>query len=249
MRAILVDDEPLARERLRSMLAEASVDIDIVGEAENGRRAVPLIHELKPDLVFLDIQMPGLDGFDVLDLLAPPRPHIIFVTAYDAYALRAFEVHALDYLTKPVTQERLETALRHFANHMALHEASDGIDALRAERAAAEPLKRLTLHAGRRLRIVEPAEVRYFEADEKVVFAHLAVGGKHITDFTLQELEDRLDPDGWMRIHRAYLINIEAIRELTPWFSGTYQLTLDDKTVLPVARRRARDVKTMLRGA
>ncbi len=248
MRVLLVDDEPLARERLRAMLADSSGEIDIVGEAENGRRAVPMIHTLKPDLVFLDIQMPGLNGFDVLDLLAPPRPHIIFVTAYDEYALRAFEVHALDYLTKPITQERLDTALRHFANHMALHDAGRGLDALRAERAATEPLKRLTLHTGRRLRIVDPAEVRYFEANEKVVFAHLRTGGKHIIDFTLQELESRLDPAGWMRIHRAYLINIDAIRELTPWFSGTYQLTLDDKTVLPVARRRAKDVKAMLRG-
>lgn len=244
LRAILVDDEFLARERLRKLLSQVDVDVEIVGDAASGRQAIPLIHEMQPDLVFLDVQMPVLDGFDVLDLLAPPRPHVVFVTAYDEYALRAFEVHALDYLTKPVSRERLQASLERITSLIATKQPPEGLDTLQQERAT-QPLRRLTLHVGSRLRVVEPTEVRYFEARDKVVFAHTAERD-YFTDFTLQTLEQRLDTSQFLRIHRSFLINVATIRELTPWFSGTYQLKLTDGTLLPVSRRRVKPLKTFL---
>ena len=247
LEAIVVDDEGLARDRLRSLLHRADVAVEVVGEASSGRQAVPLIHDVRPHLVFLDIQMPGLDGFDVVDLIAPPRPHIIFVTAFDAYALRAFEVHALDYLTKPVSLERLNGSLQRIASLLAQQLPATDLDRLETARQA-EPLRRLTLQIGRRLRVTEPGEVRYFEARDKLVFVHLFDGKAYPTHFTLQTLEDRLDKDQFLRIHRAFLVNVRTIRELAPWFSGTFQIRLDDGTQLPVSRRRARAVKEVLKG-
>ena len=245
LRVILVDDEPLARERLRGLLHRADTEVELVAEAGSGREAIPLIHEHRPDLVLLDIQMPGLDGFDVVDLLAPPRPHIVFVTAFDTYALRAFEVHALDYLTKPVTLERLNRLLARIEALKERNASDEALDRLEASRAEA-PLRRLTLQMGRRLRVTEPEEIRYFEAREKIVLAHLFEGKAYPTHFTIQTLERRLDHTAFLRIHRAFLVNLTAIRELSPWFSGTLQLGLDDGTKLPISRRRVRAVKQII---
>lgn len=247
MRVLLVDDERLARERFRTLLERSRFAHEIVGEAESGKKAIPLIYETRPDLVFLDIQMPGLDGFEVLDLLAPPRPHVVFVTAYDEYALRAFEVHALDYLTKPVKLERLERSLERIQTLVAQRQADVALDRFAATRAK-EPLRRLTLHAGRRLRVTDPTDIRFIEAREKLVFATLFDDTTYTSDLTLQALADRLDSQQFLRVHRAYLVNVAAIRELIPWFSGTYQIRLDDATKVPVARRRVRAVKELLGG-
>lgn len=247
MRVLLVDDERLARERFRTLLERSRFTYEIVGEAESGKKAIPLIYETRPDLVFLDIQMPGLDGFEVLDLLAPPRPHVVFVTAYDDYALRAFEVHALDYLTKPVKLERLERSLERIQGLVAKRQPDAALDRFAAARAD-EPLRRLTLHAGRRLRVTEPGDIRFIEAREKLVFATLFDGTTYTSELTLQALADRLDAQQFLRVHRAYLVNVAAIRELIPWFSGTYQIRLDDETKVPVARRRVRAVKELLGG-
>ncbi len=246
MRVMIVDDEALARERLRALLAETEVPVDVVGEAASGKQALPLIHAERPDLVFLDVQMPVLDGFDVLDLIAPPRPHVVFVTAYDEYALRAFEVHALDYLTKPVNLERLRGSLQRIQGLVAQQAPDPALDAFTATRTDV-PLRRLTLHVGSRLRVVDPAEVQYFEARDKLVLAHTGRSAPHV-DFPLQQLEQRLDAAQFLRIHRAFLVNVTQIRELVPWFSGTYQLKLMDGRTLPLARRRVRAVKAFLKG-
>jgi two-component system LytT family response regulator len=243
MRCVLVDDEAPARERLRDLLGQASIDVEVAGEAGSGKEAVPLIHETRPDVVFLDVQMPVIDGFEVVELLVPPRPHIVFVTAYDEHALRAFEVHALDYLTKPVRLERLDRTLAHLAGLAAPRDLS----ALGRLRAGGE-LQRLTLHGGGRLHVVPVGSVRFFEAEEKSVFAALKEG-KLRTDFGLDELETRLDPQRFLRIHRSYIVNAAAVRELVPWFSGTWQVKLDDGTQLPVARRRVAAVKQLLGSA
>lgn len=247
IRALIVDDEPLARERLRALLDEAEAPVTVVGEADSGKEAVPLIHETQPDVVFLDVQMPVLDGFDVVDLLAEPRSHIVFVTAYDEYALRAFEAHALDYLTKPVRIERLDKTLQRVQKTLG-HTSSSGagLDALRAERQDA-PLRRLTVHVGRKLRVIDLDAVRYIEADDKLVFVHLDTS-KYRTDFTLDELEQRLDPTRFVRTHRSTIVNLDAAYELVPDSSGTYRIRLDDGTELPVARRRVADVKQALGG-
>ena len=247
LNSIIIDDEPLARERMRSLLERTDIKVSIIGEAGNGREAIPLIHEKRPSLIFLDIQMPGLDGFDVVDLIAPPLPHIIFVTAFDQYALRAFEVHALDYLTKPVTLERLNRSLHRIHELLAESQTKQGIGTLQEERKN-QPLRKLTLQLGKKMRVVDPGDVRYFEAKDKLVFARLFDGKEYPTHFTLQTLEQRLDASQFMRTHRAFLVNTHTIRELSTWFSGTYQMRLDDGSTLPVSRRRARIVKEFLKG-
>jgi two-component system LytT family response regulator len=246
MRCVLVDDEPLARERFRALLEESDASVEIVGEAGSGREAVPLIHEAEPDVVFLDVQMPALDGFDVVDLLAPPRPHVVFVTAYDEYALRAFEVHALDYLTKPVRLGRLNDALHHVQQRVDAEASDAGLEALRSDRQS-EPLRRLTVHVGRRLRVVDLDRVRWIESDDRLVFAHLD-DARYRTDFTLDTLEQRLPAGRFVRTHRTCIVNLDAVFEMVPGTSGTYTLRLDDGHTVPVARRRAQRVKDALGG-
>ncbi|PSQ93766.1 MAG: DNA-binding response regulator [Bacteroidetes bacterium QH_2_63_10] len=250
MRCLLVDDEPLARERLQSLLEEADADTDIVAEAGGGQEAVSLIHEHDPDVVFLDVQMPVLGGFDVVDLLPDrdQRPHIVFVTAYDEYALDAFEVHALDYVTKPVRIGRLSRTLARVQEALENEDTKKQgkLDDLRDARRD-ETLKRLTVHVGRRLRVVPLGEVRWIEADEGFVFAH-TTEGRYRTDFTLNELEERLPEEDFVRTHRSSIVNLEAVYELVPEPAGTAVLRLQDGTEIKVARRRTSDVKEALGG-
>ena len=250
LRAVVVDDEPLARERLVALLAEVAPHVEVVGQAGGGRAAVPLVHRERPDVVFLDVAMPVINGFDVVDLLAPPRPHVVFVTAYDDHALRAFEVHALDYLVKPVGRERLAEAVRRVERPAPDAASAAGLDALRAS-PDRRPLLRLAVHVGRRLRVVDLSEVDYFEASDKLVLARLRAAPPSAelpVDFTLDALERRLDPARFVRSHRAFLVNLDRVREVVPWFSGGSRLRLDGGAELPVSRRRARDVRAVLTG-
>ena len=247
VRCLLVDDEPLARERLRALLDEADAAVEIVAEAEGGREAVSLLHEHEPDVVFLDVQMPVLDGFDVVDLLpssSTDRPHIVFVTAYDEYALQAFEVHALDYVTKPVRLDRLNTTLDRVREALSEEGGQEKIDALRASRQD-QPLKRLTVHIGKRLRVVPLDEVRWIGAEEGFVFVHTR-DGRYRTDFTLGELEERLPPEDFIRTHRSTIVNLDAAYEFVPEPAGTAVLRLRDGTEVKVARRRTEEVKAAL---
>jgi two-component system, LytTR family, response regulator len=233
LRCILVDDEPLARERLRALLAEATTEVEVVGEAEAGRAALALIQELHPDVVFLDVSMPGLDGFDVAELIIPPRPFIVFVTAHGEHALRAFDVQALDYLTKPVRAARLNRTLEHIAQ------------IARPAETARSAMTRIAVHQQRRLRVVPIESVRWFETRDRLVYAQLADGAFPI-DHTLDELESRLDRAMFLRIHRSYIVNAADVRELSPWFAGGAMVRLADGSQLPVARRRIREVKNLL---
>ncbi|MFB6248972.1 MAG: LytR/AlgR family response regulator transcription factor [Salinibacter sp.] len=226
---------------------EADADTAVVAEAEGGKEAVSLIHDCEPDVVFLDVQMPVLDGFDVVDLLpnsGADRPHIVFVTAYDEYALQAFEARALDYVTKPVRLDRLNTTLDRVQDALADEESQEKLDDLRASRQD-QTLKRLTVHIGRRLRVVPLEEVRWIEADDGFVFAH-TTGGRYRTDFTLGELEERLPPDGFVRTHRSTIVNLDAAYEFVPEPSGTAKLRLRDGTEVKVARRRSDEVEAAL---
>ena len=245
MRCLLVDDEPLARERLRELLDEADTDVNVVAEAEGGKEAVSLIHDCEPDVVFLDVQMPVLDGFDVVDLLpsnSADRPHIVFVTAYDEYAIQAFEVHALDYVTKPVRLERLNRTLSRVRD--ALSDKQEALDDLRTSRRD-RVLKRLTVHVGRRLRVVPLDNVRWIEADDGFVFAHTE-DGRYRTELTLSDLEERLPPDDFVRTHRSTIVNLDAAYEFVPEPAGTATLRLRDGTEVKVARRRADEVEAAL---
>jgi len=249
VRCLLVDDEPLARDRLRALLDEADTDVEILAEAEGGKEAVSLIHEHEPDVVFLDVQMPVLDGFDVVDLLPDrgrDRPHIVFVTAYDEYAIQAFEVHALDYVTKPVRLDRLNETLDRVVEAPTDEESAgrEPLDALREARQD-QTLKRLTVHVGSRLRVVALDAVRWIEADEGFVFAHTR-DGRYRTDFILDELEERLPATDFVRTHRSVIVNLDAAYEFVPEPAGTATLRLKDGTEVKVARRRTEEVKAAL---
>lgn len=244
MNALLVDDESLARERLRSLLEHSGIDITIIGESGSATEAVHLINEMAPDLVFLDIEMPGLDGFDVISMLREPRPHIVFVTAYDQYAIKAFEVHALDYLTKPVRMERLQRCLNRILASEKPADQRASMDAVLNERPVS-PLRVLTGKKGRTLHVVNVEDIIYIEAQEKELYAYTEEKRLRI-EGTLRMLENRLDPGLFIRTHRSYLVNVKHICELIPWFSGTYEILLSGKRQLPVARRRVPDLKQML---
>ena len=236
---MIVDDEPLARRRLRSLLS-AETDVEIVGEYGNGRDAVHAIRESKPDLVFLDIQMPELDGFGVVrEVGASEMPAVVFVTAYDEYALKAFEVHAFDYLLKPVDRERFASTLRRARSTARGNDAralGDRLEVLLAELGGRrqEP-QRLPIRKDGRIFLIRPEDIDWLEADGNHVRVHTGKES-HLIRETLSKLESRLPERAFMRIHRSTLVNIARIREIQPWFQGDYVLLLTDGTRLTSGR-------------
>jgi DNA-binding LytR/AlgR family response regulator len=250
VRTLIVDDERLARERLERLLAQVE-GVELIGEAESGAHALELIGELRPDLVLLDIQMPTLDGFQVIEALDEP-PLIIFVTAYDEYAIRAFDVHALDYLLKPFSQERLERSIRRAREEL----AEDRDFALRLapllESLADQGhyAARLAVHdrtGGRdRIRVVDVSEVDWIETEGDELCVH--VGDEVYTvRRALSDLETRLDPACFFRAHRAALVNLDRIQEIIPWFKGSHRLRLTTGAEVDLSRRRARVLRQLLR--
>jgi DNA-binding LytR/AlgR family response regulator len=248
MRCLLVDDEPLASERLRALLAEAMPGIEVVGEARSGKEAVELVARLQPEVVFLDVQMPGLDGLDVAERIGGGTS-VVFVTAHEQHAVHAFEHDAVDYLTKPVRLDRLRRTMARLQARLA---AQGDAEAPAGHEAGGGPLHRVTLRAGHRLLVMETEKVIRFEAEEKSVTAHLAadprsnVPASATTDLTLDTLGERLPQGSFLRVHRAHLVNTRAILELIPWFAGTYRLRLSGGAEVPVARRRVRAVRAAL---
>ncbi|MEO1023648.1 MAG: LytTR family transcriptional regulator DNA-binding domain-containing protein [Bacteroidota bacterium] len=246
MKAYLVDDESLARERLRSLLSHAETNLEIVGESGTATEAIEEINQLKPDVVFLDIEMPGLDGFDVVSLIDNPKPYIIFVTAYDQYAIKAFEVYALDYLTKPVRLERLNESLARLSQlttTIKQHQSAAFEQAIQEKQK--QPLEVLTAKRGTRIFVLDLSDILYIEAKEKLVYAHTEAQSYRL-DHTLDKLEERLPNDHFIRSHRSYLVNVRFIKELIPWFSGTYEVKLSNGTQLSVSRRRVKEVKNRI---
>jgi two-component system LytT family response regulator len=239
IRALIVDDEPLAREGLKLHLSQHK-DLTIVGEAGEGRRAVALIASLKPDLLFLDVQMPGLDGFQVVEAIAQTwLPTVVFVTAYDQYAIRAFEVHAVDYLLKPFTGERFAAALARAKEEILARGSQDSRRRLLqmiADRAGATShLQRFVIRAGEGYRLVPAADVASFEAQGNYV--RLKTGnGQHLLRITMAELERRLDPKRFARIHRSTMVNIDRIKEITPAWHGDFEVLLTDGQRLRLSR-------------
>ena len=226
IRAIVVDDEPLARKRLRRLL-EAHPQVSIVGEAADGETALGLVTETRPDLVFLDVQMPGLTGFDVLARLQL-RPPIIFVTAHDEFAVRAFEEQALDYLLKPVEPLRLARALA----RVATAEVSEDprLDRLiKAVERAAPTFRRIPVRTGARITLVEPAAIIFCRAEDKYAVIYTAAG-EHVADRTLDELEQALDPEKFLRVHRGTIVNLDFVQELTSIEGGRFVIVLRDAT-------------------
>jgi two-component system LytT family response regulator len=235
LRALIVDDEAVARRRVRRLL-QKEVDVQVVGECADGAAAVEAITDERPDLVFLDVQMPELDGFEVLQRLPPRRlPAFVFVTAFDRYALRAFEVHAVDYLLKPFTAERFQQALARVRERRT--SPPDGLRALLDDlRAKAAYLRRLAVHAGRRVVLLDVGEVDWLQAADNYVTVH-AGRREHLVRTTLAELERQLDPERFVRIHRSAIVAIDRVRELHPATHGDFDVVLHDGTRLTLGRR------------
>ncbi len=249
MKVLIVDDEPLARERIRTLLA-GEKEVEILGECANGKEAIAAINERQPDLVFLDVQMPGLNGFEVLRAIEPGRiPVVIFVTAYDQHALAAFEVHALDYLLKPFKLTRFKAALQRAREHLETKRAgtlSERLQQLLGERPVETPyLTRVAVKSDDRIVFLKADQIDWLEAAGNYIVVHT---GKqtHILRETLSALEAKLDPERFLRISRSALVNVEQIKELQPLFKGEYAVVLQNGQQLTMTRG-IREVQELLK--
>lgn len=239
LRTLIVDDEDLARLSMRKMLA-AEADVEIVDEAVNGPDAIEKALGLKPDLIVLDIEMPGANGFEVVTALGKGAA-IIFVTAYDEYAIRAFEANAVDYVLKPVRQERLSQAVRKVLERRPASQDHVEKTVAVARQQAGMP-KRIAVRRGKRIVILPLREVIRIEIEDKLVFAITATE-RLLVEKTIAQLEVMLEPAGFLRISRGELVNQEMIRELMPWFSGTWRVKLVNGEERDVSRERAKALK------
>ncbi len=246
IRAVLVDDEDLARQFLREYLKDADPGgVEVVAECANGFEAVKAIGELKPDLVFLDVQMPKLDGFEVLELL-DPAPSVIFVTAYDQYAMKAFEAHAVDYLLKPFPLERLKTALGRARQR--LGEAKTlppAAELSAAARAPGHTLDRIVVKDGTKVHIIPLEKLDYVEAQDDYIGLR-SDKKMYLKQQTIASIESQLDPKRFLRIHRSYIVNLERIARIEPFTKDSRVAVLQDGTQLPVSRAGHARLKEIL---
>jgi two-component system LytT family response regulator len=250
IRAVIVDDEPLARRRIRSLLAEAG-DVEVVAECANGREAIQAIEESPPDLLFLDIQMPEVDGFDVLRAIGVGHvPVVIFVTAYDQFALRAFEAHALDYLLKPFDDERFEAALQRARERIRQQRQGGDLDRrlralLQEVRGDRGYLRRLAVPTGPRSVFVRTEEIDWIEAERNYVRLH-AGGRTHLLRENLSRIESGLDPAAFCRIHRSTIVNVDRIQAVESLSGGEYLVVLHDGTRLTSGRSYRRNLHALM---
>ncbi|HEY7472035.1 MAG TPA: LytTR family DNA-binding domain-containing protein [Gemmatimonadota bacterium] len=255
IRVVVVDDEPLARRRIVRLLADRE-GFEVAGEFASGRKAALAIPEIEPDLLFLDVQMPEMGGFEVLESLSRSRPPVvIFVTAYDDYAVRAFEVHALDYIMKPFDDDRFDEALVHARTQLRMesgdslrHRLNGVVEALQGLGARAAPaisesgaggrwIERLVIRTPDRAWFVRVADIEWVEAADYNVRIHTSQQ-TYTTRETLSGLAERLDPRRFVRVHRSTIVNIDSVREIQPYFHGAYILVLQDGTQIRLSRSR-----------
>lgn len=249
VRTLIVDDEPLARRRLRAILADEP-DVEIVGEAASGRVAVRTIGETRPDLLLLDIQMPGMDGFEVLEEIAElHQPAVVFITAHDEHALRAFDVQAIDYVLKPVVEDRLRAAVRRAVMRLREQRQADVTDAMsklldrvRRSRGA----MRLPVKNDRGVALVPLAEIHWIEAEGDIVKLHTAKGAQ-ILRTTMADLETRLTSGPFARIHRSTIVNTDQIQEIQPLFKGGYEIVLKSGARLRSGRLYRANVQALIK--
>lgn len=238
MRVVIIDDEPRARNFIRKLLV-SDFSVEIAGECANGYDAIRAIKAKRPDLIFLDVQMPEIDGFMVLEGLDPEEmPAVIFVTAYDQYALRAFEQHALDYLLKPFDQERFFRTLEHAK--LRISERKSAQQSAIAQLLASEQhrrtcLNRITVKRNGRIQLLPTHTIDWIEAEDNYVLLHCGKDAYMLRQ-TLSNIEARLDPETFIRVHRSAIVNVEALKELQPGFDGAYGLELKDGTKLRLSR-------------
>jgi two-component system response regulator LytT len=252
--ALIVDDEQPARDELAYLL-KAIPDVEVVGQGKNGVEAVNLIRELNPQMVFLDVQMPGLDGLGVIKKLLDRKarlPYVVFATAYDHYAVQAFEVNAIDYLLKPIARARLEKAVAKVRREIEAAEPTaqklDRLVQLVEERPLPQKSK-LLVKSGGRLVLVNSDDIIYASIEDGVItIVTREIEGE--SNFrTVEELQNNLDPNTFWRAHRSYLVNINRIREVVPWFKSSYQIKMDDRkqTEIPVSRAQTRRLRELFK--
>jgi two-component system, LytTR family, response regulator len=249
IRTLVVDDEKLARDRLAGFLGGLS-DVELIGQAADGVEALRVISEEAPDLVFLDVQMPGMDGFEVLKALRQPTPHVVFATAYDEYAIRAFEVGAVDYLLKPLARARVEEAVQRARGRIGSDRGGVDLEAVlrRLEERQKVHVSQVPVYSGKRILILPVTDVLWFGVEYRLVYAHTQERA-FMTNYTLRELEERLDPALFFRAHKSSLVNLKHVKEIVPWFGGRYKLVMRDQSGSEVAlsRAQARELRARLR--
>lgn len=257
LRVLIVDDEAPARSRLRRLLDPMADRFASVEEATDGVEALDVLSKGEHDLAFLDVRMPGLDGFDVLDRLSPEaRPAIVFTTAYDEYAIEAFRANAVDYLLKPIDSERLEEAVDRAERRAEdegdrlahLLESLDA-DATGAAQPAQEPIRQLSVPARDRLLVVSADSILCAEVSDGITNLYVRESDethRHIVPFTLDALEGRLDSKQFMRVHRSAIVQVRRIREMIPWFSGRYKLLMEGNHEVVASRARSRELRDRL---
>jgi two-component system LytT family response regulator len=224
-KTLIIDDEQLARQRLIRLL-KAYDDFEIIGEAINGQDGFEKIEELKPELIFLDVEMPVFNGFELLAKLKH-QPKVVFTTAYDQYAIKAFEEDSIDYLLKPVETERLEKTIKKLQQTALQPPAYLPLEALMKQFRVKKDIKTLTVKIGDKILLIKLDTIIHIEAEEKYVFLHTADGKKHLTDFTINSLEEKL-PEQFIRIHRGYIINSDHIKEIRKSFNGAFVFVMNN---------------------
>ncbi|MDA2913651.1 LytTR family DNA-binding domain-containing protein [Acidobacteriia bacterium AH_259_A11_L15] len=249
---LIVDDEKPAREELAYLL-KSIPDVTVVGQARNGLEAVNFIREKSPDVVFLDVQMPGLDGFGVLKKLVDKKvklPHIVFATAYDHYAVQAFEVHAVDYVLKPFDKARVSESIHRARRLTAAQPAGGQLETLLDQmRVRPTPPAKLLLKTQQRMLLIDAHDMVYATITEGLITIVTRDLDGMSNYRTLEELQAHLDPNCFWRVHRSYLVNINRIKEVIPWFKSTYQLRMDDRrqSEVPVSRAQTRRLREFLK--
>lgn len=228
LKTIIIDDEPIGTQRLKRLLEPYEI-FEIKGEAVNGKEGFELIEQVHPDVIFLDIEMPIMNGFEMLKLLIH-KPKVVFTTAFDQYAIKAFEENSIDYLLKPIEKDRLDLTVKKLQSSAAFSPDISSIQNLLDLMKPKRELKTLTVRLGDKIMLVRLDEISYIEAEDKYVFLHCLDGSSHLTDFTMTYLEERL-PVEFIRIHRSFIINTDLIKEIRKSFNGSLAFTLNDKEI------------------
>ncbi len=237
-KTIVIDDEPAARRLMKNLLQEHPDVVEVIGEASNGKEAIDKIEKLRPDLIFLDIQMPDLTGFEVIEQLIE-KPNIIFTTAYEQYAMKAFETFSIDYLLKPIKEERLAQSIEKLKKFGRFNQAIDvnGLQEIIRQFRAPKKATALPIKTGDRINLIRYENIAFLEAQDKYVCVFTLDGQKFLTDQSLTIMEEKL-PSNFCRIHRSYIINKDKIREMHRHFSGRYLFIMDDKALTRITSGR-----------
>lgn len=252
IRALIIDDEPLLRERVRTLLKEYG-DIELIGECRDGQEAVNMILIERPDLIFLDIQMPELDGFEVIKAISDEYlPAIVFITAFDEYAIRAFEVNAIDYLLKPINESRFKQAVERTIDRLQqpdrhAHDFDRNLLNLITGLRASQPYTtRFVVRSGTKLSFVRASDIDWIDVADNYVRLHVS-GREHLVRDTLKSVESQLNPETFVRVHRSIIINLDRVETVEPYFHGEYVITIKDGARLRTSRSYSERLRTLLR--